>query len=504
MKALLDTNIIIHREAPIAINEDIGTLFKYFDKLKVEKCVHPITIQEIEKNINPKSVETFKIKINNYSILKTVAPLDKGVAAVCSGEDETENDKNDTTLLNEIFCGRADMLITEDRKIHKKARLLGIAEKIYTIEAFIEKAIQESPEFADYKTLSIKKELFGNINIDDVFFDSLKSDYPGFKEWFNKKSDESAYICKAGNNIVAFLYLKFEDDGSERYDDINPRFYPKRRLKIGTFKVGLNGFKLGERFLKIIFDNAVRFRVEEIYLTIFSKTTGQEMLMRLIEDYGFHCHGIKRGIGDEEKVYVRDFSKKADASNPKLTFPFISGKSNIFLSAIYPEYHTDLFPDSILNTESPSDYVENEPFRNAIAKVFISRSIERNLKSGDLIIFYRTGGYYKGVITTIGIVENTITNIPSETKFIELCRKRSVFGKEELIKHWNYNHNYRPFIVNFLYAYSFPKRINLENLIKHGIVKDFNSAPRGFMPISKDQFQTIIKLTQTDESIIID
>jgi predicted transcriptional regulator len=42
---------------------------------------------------------------------------------------------------------------------------------------------------------------------------------------------------------VAFLYLKVEDTG-ENYSDIEPVFKPKHRLKIGTFKVELNSYKL--------------------------------------------------------------------------------------------------------------------------------------------------------------------------------------------------------------------------------------------------------------------
>jgi hypothetical protein len=76
------------------------------------------------------------------------------------------------------------------------------------------------------------------------------------------------------------------------------------------------------------------------------------------------------------------------------------------------------------------DFVENEPHRNAISKVYISRSIERNLDSGDVIIFYRTGdypAYYKSVVTTISAVDSVIDNIPTEEDFIRLCRKRSAF-----------------------------------------------------------------------------
>lgn len=102
--------------------------------------------------------------------------------------------------------------------------------------------------------------------------------------------------------------------------------------------------------------------------------------------------------------------------------------------------------------------MENEPCRNAIKKVYISRSFNRNLKSGDLLLFfYRTGGAYKGVVSTIGVVENVGTNIRGDNHFIKLCRKRNVFDNEGLREFWNYNPYSRPFIVFFLYIDSFPK-----------------------------------------------
>ncbi len=60
---------------------------------------------------------------------------------------------------------------------------------------------------------------------------------------------------------------------------------PKKRLKIGTFKVVASGFRLGERFLKIVFDNAIANKVEEIYVTIFDKTSEQKRLIALLTDW---------------------------------------------------------------------------------------------------------------------------------------------------------------------------------------------------------------------------
>ena len=61
-----------------------------------------------------------------------------------------------------------------------------------------------------------------------------------------------------------------------------------------------------------------------------------------------------------------------------------------------------------------------------------------------------------------------------------------------------------PFIVDFLYAYSFPKRPNMEALIKHAVIRDVSSAPRGFEPIPRAKFDTVLRLSETDPRLIVD
>jgi len=502
MKILLDTNIVIHRES-IPLHKGIGHLFRWIDNLNYKKCIHQVTLDEINKLRDEEKLKGFSIKLHSYNILPTTAPLNPSVDAISKKYDVSDKDVNDTKLLNEVHCGRVDFLITEDRKIHKKAFELGIDDRVFTIDGFLEKVTSENPQLTDYKVLSVRKEYFGNIDHQDEFFETFKEDYKGYEKWFNRKSDEPAYICRSAQKIVAFLYLKIEEE-NEPYPDIKPTFSKRRRLKIGSFKVALNGYKLGERLLRIIFDNALRFSVDEIYVTIFPRRIEQERLVSLLEDFGFKYHGTKLSESGEEQVYVRDFSRSASTNKPKTTYPYMSNKASKYLVSIRPEYHTNLFPDSILRTESPEDFVENEPFRNAISKVYVCRSLERDLKPGDIIIFYRTGGYYKGVISTLGIVENVVTSINDEQHLISLCRKRSVFSDDELIKYWSEQPSNRPFIVNFLYAYSFPKRINLKRLIELGIIQDIKSAPRGFEKISDDSFKTILMETKSDESIVVD
>lgn len=502
MKVLLDTNIVIHREASTVVNEDIGVLFRWLDNLHHRKCIHPVTVEELERHKDPKIRKSIEVKVSNYNVLKTKAPLTDQVRKISTQLDKNQNDLNDTQMINEVYSGRVDVLITEDKNLLNKALLLGITDRVYTIDAFLERVTAENPELVDYKVLSVQKEHLGNLDLSDEFFVSLKDDYPDFEPWFNRKADETVYVCRSENTPIALLYLKAEGEG-EDYTDMDPPLPKKRRLKIGTFKVALNGFRLGERFLKIVFDNALLLRVDEIYVTTFDTRIEQQRLINLFEEYGFCLHGRKRGPERGELVYVRSFARKVDRSLPKRTYPFFSTTARIFIVPIYPEYHTELFPDSILRTESPADFVESEPHRNAISKVYISRSIERNLEPGDVIVFYRTGGYHLSVVTTIGVVESVIDNIGSEADFIRLCRKRSVFTDQELSKHWNYRKNNRPFIVNFLYAYSFPKRINMKRLIEIGVIKNVDDAPRGFREITAGNLRDVLRECQADESIVV-
>lgn len=499
MRILLDTNIIIHREASKVINPDIGYLFQWIDKLKYVKCIHPLTIEELNRNKDVKTVETMNIKIQSYNIIKNLAPLNQRMLDVSAGIDTQENDLNDAKILNEVLEDRVDILISEDKKIHVKASLLGISEKVFKIQTFLEKVTSENPELVNYKVLAVKKVDFAEVDVKDVFFDSFRNDYKEFDKWFNKKSDEACYVCYSENKLTAFLYVKIEAE-TENYSEINPAFHKKKRLKIGTLKVTGNGYKIGERFLKTIFDNALQYKVDEIYVTIFNKRPEQEQLIEMLEEWGFEYFGIKATINGDENVYVRRFGKTLPVNicNPKLTFPFFSRETDKYIIKIEPQYHTELFPDSINTKEDVNKYTENEPHRNRIGKVYISHSQDRYLKTGDLILVYRMGETtpkkYSSTITTICIVESVINNFKTFEDFFLACNRRTFIPKEELRSNWwDRIPNIRPFVINFLYAHSLPTpKPTLDDLNKLGIIPDILNMPRGFIKISTDQFNSLI------------
>ncbi|WP_271765967.1 PIN domain-containing protein [Aquimarina algiphila] len=499
MRILIDTNIIIHREASKVYNKDIGLLFNWLDKLKYEKCVHPLSIQEISNYKNSEVVDTMKIKIENYNLLKTVSD-DKDLILQLRKTDKNINDQIDTSIIKEIYNNRVGYLITEDRGIHHKARILGVSERVFKIDDFLEKCIVENPELKDYNVLSVRKEYFGKISLSDDFFDSFKEDYKEFERWFTDKSDKESYVCVTDGIVKAFLYLKVEKK-DESYSNITPQFKKKKRLKIGTLKVTSTGYKLGERFLKIVFDNAIQYKVEEIYVTIFDKREEQKRLIYLLQDWGFNEWGIKETDNGNEKVFVRTFGKELPVSleNPKKTFPFISRDTRKYIIKIEHTYHTELFPDSINTRENQENYIENEPHRNRIGKVYISHNKDRHLQKGDLVLIYRMGETspkrFTSTITSICIVDEVFDNIHSFEEFFQICNRRTFIKEEDLrLKWWNKSQKIRPFVINLLFAHSFPTpKPTLQNLIDFNIIKDIHNIPRGFIEINNDQFNTLIK-----------
>lgn len=504
MRLLLDTNILIHREGRTVVREDIGVLFRWMDQLRYEKWVHPGSLEEIERHADIDLVRTLRAKLGSYRAISTPA-LDTPEVAALRANDKTPNDLLDTSLLAELVAGRMDVLITEDRGIHRKAAILHLAQSVFTIDAFLEKVTAENPDLADYKVLSVRKTRFAKVDPRDSFFDSFRQDYPRFERWFARKAEEFAYVCTGGNGkCVAFLYLKREGL-AEDYSDISPHFPPGNRLKIGTFKVISNGYKLGERFLKIAFDNALRYAVNDIYVTIYRRTPEQERLYRLLEDWGFAKRGTKASLGGTEDVLVRDFRPHVDLQDPRRSYPYMSASARKFIVPIYPEYHTELLPDSILKTESSEDFVESRPNRNAISKVYVSRSIERGLHTGDVIVFYRTGSgsapaHYTAVATTLGVVQEVATGIRDKAEFIQLCRKRSVFTDAELGKQWDYRANNPPFVVNFLYVYSLPNRPNLKQLKEAQVISQH---PRGFERLTDRGFLKLMEISSADQRLIV-
>ena len=100
MKALLDTNIIIHRETEKIKNQDIGILYRWLDKSGYTKCIHSETINEINKYNNKQMLDSFNIKLDSYEKIELSSPMQDVVKDTLKQMDSNLNDSIDTILLN--------------------------------------------------------------------------------------------------------------------------------------------------------------------------------------------------------------------------------------------------------------------------------------------------------------------------------------------------------------------------------------------------------------------
>lgn len=196
---------------------------------------------------------------------------------------------------------------------------------------------------------NIQYKFFSEIDLKDSFFDSLRQDYQGFDNWYNKKAlqGEKAYILYEENKLVCFLYLK-EENPIDNTGIIPPLDSAKSWIKVGTFKVIPHRTKLGERLIKRMFDFAISRNIFNLYLTIFSK---HKALINLLEQYGFKQWGNK---GDE-LVLIKNIAttSKEIQQDICLDFPSINTKNvSKYILGIYPQYHTRMFSDSMLKNEN--------------------------------------------------------------------------------------------------------------------------------------------------------
>lgn len=343
---------------------------------------------------------------------------------------------------------------------------------------------------------------FDLFNHQDAFFDSLKERYSEFSSWLLKKaySGESAYILyDSDKKIDGFMYLKMEH---EVVYDINPALPFGRHLKIGTFKFYSKGSLRGQRFIKKIFDYAIREKADDIYVTVFKE---HDYLIKLFERYGFICHGEKITHNGIELVYVRTL--RQSQKDVLLDYPYLSmGNSRKYLLGIYPEFHTKLFPDSILNNES-ADIVEDVSYTNSIHKIYIcAMKGVMQAKRGDLLVIYRTSDIpgsarFRAVATSVCVVEEvrSIHEFSSLDEFLIYCERFSVFTKDELIR--IYAQKKYPYIIRFTYNIALPKRPTRGTLIDSVGLNEHDYW--GFMELTNNQFENILGLGEVDESFVI-
>lgn len=425
MRFLIDTNILIHLED----NKIVQSAFSKFYKLAIEnQCkilYHPIVLNDLE---NDKDLERKKIivsKLAKYSVFESPEnPTNEFIQLV--GENKS-NDKMDNAQLFQVYKRYVEYLITEDLGIKKKANKVLIKEKVLNIQDGL-KFLEETFSFIIPSHPILKEGLVREIlkYKNDLFFNSLKADYPNFSNWLDKcaEKDRRAFYLLINNSISAVLIYNKEAPKDHKLPNIHTDV-----LKICTFKVSENtfGYKIGELFLGKIFLLAIEMKADYVYLTVFPK---HKQLIELLRDFGFSLNRFE----SEEYYMIRDIRKpfRIDDSlkNHISTHPYYFDFPRIkkFIIPIEEQFYSTLFKDAIERVPTLFDSSIQEIQGNTIRKAYICKSHVK-LEQGDLVLFYVSKTLMK--ISTICIVDSyhRVNNF-DELKM--LVRKRTVYSDKIL------------------------------------------------------------------------
>lgn len=342
---------------------------------------------------------------------------------------------------------------------------------------------------------------FAQIDVKDPFFDTLRKDYQGFEDWFERKAQEgaNAFVMHGEDGTLqAFLFLKVEEGV---VDDVEPPMQSRRRLKVGTLKINAHGTKLGERFIKKITDAAVLRSCREIYVTVFPKHTS---LVALLTRYGF----VKVAKKGEEDVLMKNLDEQSEELLH--TYPILKTQGcRKFLLAVKPEYHTRLFPDSILNNErnNAATLIKDNSTTNGIHKIYICfmRGADE-LQRGDIVVIYRTSdhmgpAHYRAVVSSVCQIEEvrSRSTFADAREFEDYVGQRSIFTPTELKALYEDHRN--AVVIKMTYNFALPQRITRGRLIEEA---HFDAGSYwGLLPIDDKQFNFIIQQSGAHEGFIV-
>lgn len=478
---MIDTNIVIPLEdSTHVLEESFGKLTRLANENGHQLIAHPSSYDDIKRDPDPRRREISLSRLRKYPVLDDPPrPTRKEIEQLGLGQAD-ENDRVDNEILYALYRDAANILVTEDRELHKKASHLGISDRVHYIQqatAFLE-SLHSRTEVA---LPNIEDLPLHQIDVRINFFDSSRIDYPGFDDWYREKAREgrTAWVHRDDRgNLGAIAIFKEERDPIVTDDN---RALRGKALKLCTFKVGeqIRGRKIGELFLKAAFRYATANQFEHVYITM--RPGKQDFLEDLCLEFGFRRFGDYRG----DHVFVKEHPLKPPqrALPPleyhQLYYPHFRCDEDInkYIVPIRPEFHRILFPDI---QKQPGLFVTSTA-GNAIKQAYLCHARIGGIKAGDILLFYRSQD--DQAITTVGIVES-VHEYQDHDRILQLVSKRTVYSYEDI----KTMAEKKTKVILFRLAIHFHNAIPYKWLLEQGVI---NGQIQTIRKISDESFRRI-------------
>lgn len=433
-RVIVDTNIIIALEENKLVDETVSSLLALLQSNNVQVLIHPASFLDIERDNDLERRQIKLSKLKRYTQLSSPPDLDRELFENSNVHIGGENDEVDCTILTALARNAVHFLITNDRRLHGKARKLALGNRVFTALQAYESF---SAAFAKFSVSlpNLEKVHLHEISaeLDSSIFDSLREGYLEFNDWFNRIAREGREAWIARDNegkLGAICIYKVEEDAQVTSKcKLNGK-----ALKLCTLKVGVNirGQKMGELILKAAFRHATKNKIQNIYITAKKHHTE---LIEMLDEFGFH------DVGEEAKNNDTVFVKSHPTEPPQSEItpveyhinyaPHYKAGSEIrkFLIPIKPDYHAVLFPDYGDSHQMTLPIFPQNTAGNALKLAYLCKSKIKKMRPGDIAIFYRSQDSM--ACTTIGIIES-VDRMADPDIILEKVIKRTVYTRNEI------------------------------------------------------------------------
>jgi len=407
MRVLFDTNILVRiTDVRTEMGPSYADVVRLSNKLHRSICYHPSQKADLERDKDPERRKVNLSRIEQYECLANPPQPTAEHLALYDWQQNDDNDRVDNELLYAAFQGAVRYLVTQDKKMHHKAKRAAISDLVLTIDDYLDLLRQEDEAANDKADDSspmsnISQTLLKDIPLTDPIFDTLKESYLGFDKWFRKAASEDrhAWVARDSRSKITAICIH-KEEGPE--DDIGGGVHlPGRTLKLCTFKVAGRGDKLGERLLHCAFLYAANNGYDNIYMQIHSGE--QHELISLIENFGFVAGNPYTSDGHTDLAFVKRMHPDDGGSPPTQPadilrfdidyYPYFCDGTTVqkFLVPITQHYHSMLFPESVsLDMLERAGCYGHPSENNAITKAYVCNANTGQIQPGDLLLFYNS------------------------------------------------------------------------------------------------------------------
>ena len=427
MRFLLDTNILIPLQDSLAVlQSNLANFVRLAGVGHHQLLYHPASEDDIRRDRDTARRDRTLLRLRQYTRLPPAGPCP------WTPSGASVNDACDNEILYAIERDAAHALITEDQKLLAKARVRGLADRVYTIQTAEDllARLHATPAPQLLNIEDVELSTFTD-QLQYPFFDSLRASY-NFDSWFRQKARDGrhAWVYRLPNADVAALCI-YDVQEDEVINDARDRL-AGRALKLCTFKVGeeVRGRKIGELLLKAAFQYASGARCEHIF--IHANPATQQPLIDLLKDFGF----AHQGSYSQDHVYVKDHPRRAPAvltppvEYMRRYFPHYRSDDEIqkFIVPIRPAFHQIIFPDYPGNGARRRTGHQAH-VGNAIKLAYLSHAPSNQVQPGDIVLFYRSKD--TKAITSLGVVERVMASTDVD-QIVQAVRRRTVYSRAQI------------------------------------------------------------------------